>query len=126
MKALSVSSPKQQRGSIYTTLILVAMFALFLVSALKIAPAYMDNAIIKDAMEGIAANNDMETMSITEIRTALMRTLNTNSVDNFDAGNVVLVREGGEEFIDINYESRAPLFYNIEAVVVFKNRFPKS
>ena len=126
MKVLSVSSPKQQRGSIYTTLILVAMFALFLISALKIAPAYMDNGIIRDAMEGIAATNDMETMSIAEIRTALMRTLNTNSVENFDAENVVLVREGGEEFIDINYESRAPLFYNIEAVVVFKNRFPKS
>lgn len=105
-------------------MILVALFGLFLVAALKIAPAYIDNNVVENAMEGIQANNDIAAMSVNDIRTSLMRTLNTNNI-SFDASNVVLVREGGKEYIDINYESRVRLFYNIEAVVTFQNRFDK-
>ena len=126
MKTLRAKPVKSQRGSIYTTMILVVMFALFILAGLKIAPAYIDNNIVVNAMEGIAAEHPgYADMSIQDIRTDLMRTLNTNRVESITGENVVLVKEGGKEYIDVNYEARKPLFYNIEAVVVFKNRFEK-
>lgn len=125
MKALRASSAKAQRGSVYTTMILVALFGLVILAALKIAPAYIDDQSVTSTMESMAENPDFGTMSIADIRTGLMRTLNTNRVP-FDAANVVLVREGGNEYVDVNYESRKPLFYNIEAVVVFKHRYEKN
>lgn len=124
MKALRVRSAKHQRGSVYTTLILVALFGLVILATLKIVPAYVDDRAITNTMENIAAGNDFADMSISEVRTSLMRTLNTNRI-SFDANNVVLVREGGKEFVDVNYESRKPLFYNIDAVVKFEHRFNK-
>lgn len=86
----------------------------------------MDNNVVTNAMEGIIANNDFETMSVQDIKYDLQRSLTTNSIRDFDINNVVLTREGDDSFIDINYERREPLFYNIEIVVVFKNRFDKN
>ena len=125
MKSLRASSARAQRGSIYTTIILVVLFGMVILAALKIAPAYIDDQTVSGTLETISESDEFATMSITEIRQDLMRTLNTNRVD-FDASTVVLTKEGGKEYVDVNYESRKPLFYNIEAVVVFSHRFEKN
>lgn len=125
MKTMTARTARSQRGSIYTTLILVALFALVILAALKIVPAYIDDNTVASTMNGMVERKELGTMSISEVRSSLMRTLNTNRIENFDANNVVLVREDGKDYIDVNYESRKPLFYNIEAVVVFKHRYEK-
>jgi len=125
MKALRASSARAQRGSIYTTMILVVLFGLVILATLKIVPAYIDDSAINNTMEGIAESAEFKTMDIADVRSSLMRTLNTNRID-FQASNVVLTREGGSEYIDINYESRKSLFYNIDAVVKFQHRYEKN
>jgi len=125
MKANFRKLPQRQQGSFYSTVIIVAMFGIFLTAALKIAPAYMDNNVIKNTMEGITANNDLSEMTITDIRDSMMKTLNINNVAlNGDA--LQLVQEGSREYVDINYERRVPLFYNISAVVSFNHRYEKN
>jgi hypothetical protein len=124
MKSLRARSASSQRGSIYTTIILVVLFGMVILAALKTVPAYIDDSAIVGTMETIAATPEFETMSVADVRENLMKTLNTNRIE-FDSNNVVLVKEGGNEYIDVNYESRKPLFYNIEAVVVFQHRFEK-
>jgi hypothetical protein len=99
---------------------------MFLLSALKVAPSYMDNNVIVNAMDGMINNNDFESMSIAEVRSNLQRSLVTNNIREFDSSSVVLTREGNNNFVDINYESRVPLFYNIDIVVTFENRFDKN
>jgi hypothetical protein len=125
MKAMRASSARAQRGSVYTTMILVALFGLVILAALKIVPAYIDDNAIDNTMEGIAASAEFGTMSIADVRSSLMRTLNTNRID-FEASNVVLTKEGGNEYVDVNYESRKTLFYNIDAVVKFSHRYEKN
>lgn len=117
--------PKTQVGGFYSTVIIVAMFGLFLTAGLKLAPLYMDNNVIVDAMEGVIANNDISGMSVGEIRSALSRTLIVNNVD-LPGDAMTEVREGSTDYIVISYESRTPLFYNISAVVAFENRFAKN
>ncbi|HEY0963382.1 MAG TPA: DUF4845 domain-containing protein [Pseudomonadales bacterium] len=124
MKSLRVCSPKAQRGSAYTTMILVALFGIVILAVLKIAPAYVDDRAIAGTMENLAASSEFADMSINDVRSSLMRTLNTNRIE-FDPNNVVLVREGGNEYVDVNYESRKSLFYNIDAIVKFEHRFDK-
>ncbi len=125
MNVIASSTLQKQRGSAYSTMIMVVLIAMFLTAALKLAPAYLANNVINNAMASIAENNDMAVFSIGEIRSALMRTLDTNDIRGFNAANVQVVTEGSQEFVDINYERRVPLFYNIEAVVIFENRFDK-
>lgn len=124
MKILPFRSAAQQRGSVYTAMILAALVAIFLVLVLKLAPAYIDNNVITNAMQGIREENDIAAMSLPQIRTLLMRTLNTNRVE-LASSDIVVVRVGSKEYIDINYETRIPLFYNVDAVVKFDNRFDK-
>lgn len=124
MRKVQMKLPGSQQGSFYSTVIIVIMFGLFLTTALKITPAYLDNNIIVNAMEGVAANNELADMSVNEVRSALMRTLNTNNV-KLDAQSITIVRIGNQEFVDINYETTVPLFYNISALVSFSNRFEK-
>ncbi len=124
MKAGFRKLPQTQQGSFYSTAIIVAMFGIFLTAALKIAPAYMDNNVVVNTMDGIAANNDLATMSAREIQDSLMKTLNVNNVA-LPGDSIKVVREGGKEVVLIEYDTRIPLFYNISAVVSFSNRFEK-
>jgi hypothetical protein len=121
------ASLKRQTGaSVFGIVILLVIVGLFLLSALKVAPSYMDNNVIENTMEGIISNNDFRAMSISEIRAELQRSLVTNNIRDFEGSNVVLTREGNDSYVDINYESRVPLFYNISIVVTFENRFDKN
>lgn len=123
----SFKSSKRQNGASFLTIIfLLIIIGMVLLSGIKVAPAYMDNNVVNNAMEGIISNNDFESMGIGDIRADLQRALITNGIREFDGSNVVLTREGDNRYIDINYEYRTPLFYNIEVVVIFENRFDKN
>lgn len=117
--------PQRQIGSFYSTVIIVAMFGIFLTAALKLAPAYMDNGVVVNTMEGLAAEKDLGEMTITEIRADMLRSLGVNNV-TLSGDTITLVEEGGQEFVDIVYETKVPLFYNISALVSFNNRFEKN
>lgn len=121
------NSLRRQKGaSFFAIIILLVMVGMVLLFALKVAPAYMNNNVIVNAMDGMINNNDFESMSIAEVRSSLQRSLVTNNIRDFSTSNAVLTREGDDSFVDINYESRVPLFYNIDIVVVFENRFDKN
>lgn len=124
MKANYRTLPARQHGSFYSTVVIVAMFGIFLTVALKLAPAYMDNNVIVNAMEGVAANSSLKEMSVTEIREGLYKTLNVNNV-TLDGDAIKVVREGSREYVEISYERRIPLFYNVAALVSFSTRFDK-
>lgn len=126
MKKMRHSSLVSQRGSFYTGILMFAMFVLLLVCGMKIAPAYIDNNIVKSAVESLASTGELSSMSLTQLRTTLARNLNTNNIKDFDARNVTISREGDNEFVEINYEKRIHMFKNIDAVVSFSERFPKS
>ena len=125
MKAIRRAMPQKQQGSFYSTVIIVAIFGLVLAATLKVAPLYMDNKVVVNAMDGVIANNDIAEMTVAEIRSSLARTLRVNNVD-LPADAIKDVREGNKNYIVISYERRTPLFYNISAVVSFNNRFEKN
>ena len=126
-KNISKCSTRYQQGaSIFALIFFLVIVGMVLLSALKVVPAYMDNNVIVNAVEDMIANNDFEEMSLAEVRSDLQRSLITNGIRDFESSYVVLTREGDDRFIDINYEARAPLFYNIEIIVVFANRFDKN
>lgn len=126
MSRMRKTGYKSQRGaSIYSMIMLGALMGLVLIAVLRLVPPYLDNNVIINAMEGIIANNDMSEISITQIRTDVIRSINVNGMRNFDPSNIQLTMENGREYVDINYESRVDIFYNIDAIVSFENRFEK-
>lgn len=124
MKKMCVNPGRQAGASLWGTMLLVGLIGLVLTVALKIAPAYLSNNVVVNAMNGVIANNDIRTMDIAEIRNDVMRTVRTNRID-FNPADIKVVRENNIEYIDINYETRVDIMYNVDAVVSFENRFNK-
>lgn len=116
-------SPKSQQGSMYTTVMVVALVGIVAIAGLKAIPAYMDNGVVVGTIEAMDERNELEKMNVREIRAALQRTLITNGIRDFDPLNIQLISEDGERYVTINYEVRSPLFMNIDLVVVFDDRF---
>ena len=125
MNKIRMSPVRQLGASLWGTMLLVGLIGLVLTMGLKIIPAYLSNNVIVNAINGVIANNDIKTMGIAEIRNDLMRTVRTNRIENFNPANVTVTRENSLEYLDVNYETRVHLMYNIDAVVVFNNRFNK-
>ena len=122
----AISSPgygKQRGASFLAAMIMLALLGLFILASLKLAPAYVDHNVIMNTLENIKANNNMNDMSIREIRSSLSRTLITNNIRDFDTNAITLIEENnGNTYINIEYESRVELFYNISALVHFEDR----
>ena len=124
MKISTSGRPQFQQGaSVFSLLLIAAMVGMFLLAGLKLTPAYMDNNVITNGVEGALANNNLDEISIGQFRSEVMKTVNVNRVDGFDSSSIIFTEEGNLEYIDVNYETRVPLFYNIDAVVKFENRF---
>src|SRR5687768_15337142 len=97
-------NPARQLGaSLWGIMLLVGLIGLVLTMALKIAPAYLTNNVIVNAMNGVIANNDIKTMQIAEIRNDVMRTVRTNRIEGFSPASIVVTRENSVEYIDVNY-----------------------
>jgi Domain of unknown function (DUF4845) len=125
MNRITTQMPARQRGALYATVILLVLVGSVITAALKIIPAYSNDKIVQSAMEAITERADYTTMSISEIRSEVSRSLQVNRVENFNTENVNLTREAGKEYIDIVYETRVPMVANISAVVAFSKRYDK-
>ena len=125
MKQLGSKPMAGQRGSFYTTVIMLVLLGSVLTCALKVVPLFLNNSVVRNSMESIAAKADYKTMTIGDIRKEMLRSLTVNKVEGFDADRILLTRESGSEYIDINYEARVKIVANIYAMVEFTNRFNK-
>ncbi len=125
MRHFNTQLPARQRGALYAAVILLLLVGAVITATLKIVPAYNDNNIVKAAVESIAARPEHKTMSISDIRKEVLRSLRVNNIENFDADDVKSTREAGKDYIDVVYETSVPMVANISAVVSFNYRYNK-
>ena len=78
----------------------------------------MDDAVISNAINNLVETDEIEGMSMREIRQYVARTMQANRV-SFSGDYLEEVEEGGVDYIQVQYESRVSLFSNIDAIVKF-------
>ena len=111
--------PRKQTGaSLFAIIVVMTLLAVIIISALKISPAYMDDAVISNAINNLVETDEIEGMSMREVRQYVARTMQANRV-SFSGDYLEEVEEGGVDYIQVQYESRVSLFSNIDAVVKF-------
>ena len=126
MNKINSQLPSRQRGSMYVTLFMLLLLGCVITFALKVAPAYTGNAILKSSMSAIMAKKEFKDMDIAELRSELSKSLRVNSVDGFETTNMKITHEAGKDYADITYEIRNHLAANMSVVVEFNNRFDKN
>jgi NurA-like 5'-3' nuclease len=125
MRTLKRQFPATQRGSFYTGLVMILVFGGLLTVALKMAPSYIDDRVLNSTMTEMEESGELKNLALGETRTKLKSSLDRNGIDNFDTRAVEQVKEGNLDFIEVKYETRVHLFWNIDAVMVFNHRYAK-
>src|SRR5690554_7141227 len=104
----------QQGLSPLGVLLVVLLFAFFMMSGLKLLPHYIDYSQLKKVYQNINTQPTIDAMSPQEVYSAISRALTINSMGDFDIKeNTVLSRETGKLQVGLDYEVREHLFSNI-------------
>ncbi|MDA9909613.1 DUF4845 domain-containing protein [Gammaproteobacteria bacterium] len=114
----------QQGASLYALIVVMTLLGILILAGLKIAPAYMDDQVISNALQNLKESGELSKMSLRDVRTYVTRTAQTNG-GTFASDGIDQVEEGGIDYLVVDYESRVPMFSNIDAVVKFNYRIEK-
>ena len=114
----------QQGASLYALIVVMTLLGILILAGLKIAPAYMDDQVISNALQNLKESGELSKMSLRDVRTYVTRTAQTNG-GSFASDGIDQVEEGGVDYLVVEYESRVPMFSNIDAVVKFNYRIEK-
>lgn len=122
------SGYSQQKGlSTAGWMIAVALFGFFLTLILKLSPAYIENMGLRSAMKSMVNKNpDLHTMSKNEIYRQLSNYFTINGVRNHRPEDMSIDRQRDRTLINHSYETRIPLFFNVDAMLTFRNQIDSS
>ena len=112
--------PQAVRGfNIWALSINLLLLGAILVMALRVVPSYLDYPTVRDLITRAAEEHDPRTETLTDLRSRLVKLLNTNQVKDTKIGEIEVYRERG--VIDANYEKRFPLFWILDRVMKFED-----
>lgn len=113
----------RQRGiSLLSLLIVLSVSAFFLNCAIRLIPIYVDNITVRSALSRLGEDATLSTMTKSEIRRKLDKHFEVNNIRGKPAQSISVEKTVSTTFINVNYEERVNIIFNIDAVVVFKNQ----
>jgi cell division protein FtsB len=111
---------RSQRGMGLLGMLLIAiMVGFFVMSAIRIAPGYLQYLSVRDIVIRVAEEYQEEQDTIADIRRKIADYFNTNQIKAIDPREVEITRKEGRVIIDASYEERIPLVWRIDAVVKY-------
>lgn len=115
---------RQQLGmSLLGMLIIVIMAGFFVMSAIRMAPAYFEYLSVRDIISRTAVDPESADENIGDIRRKFQAIFHTNQITWLKAQEVDIFRKDGKTYIDARYEVRLPMFWRIDAVLKFDDLF---
>ena len=124
MKANNLKSIKHQRGlGMLQWALVIAIAGFFLLFAFKVVPLYFENNYVKTALRSLQNSGEkLEQMTDAEITKKLTNFYMINNVrSEGPTKNIKIERESEKAVVTVDYETRVPLFYNIDLVLSFQN-----
>lgn len=118
-----------QRGASFMQILLVLIVGgIFFTVGFKLFAPYADHATIRSIVEDITLDQEELKKPISQIKRDIERRLTINqtripkSPDGENPGLIITQKESTLTFA-LNYEFRVPMFYNVDAVVMFNEEF---
>ena len=121
MRGIMPPTPARQRGAgILTMLVCIALFGAVALSALRLAPVYMEYGVIKKELQSVAHELEGTQASPREVWRRLSKRLSINSIDDIEEEDLVVDMVDGERRIVIEYEVVRPFLANISFLLTFR------
>jgi Tfp pilus assembly protein PilE len=118
---MNIQAISKQRGITLIGFIMVmAVVGIFLFFGMRLFPVYAQHFSAVTDLKAACAESDASRATLQEMRNKLDRRFNISYVDNVDTGkDLKIVKQGDKKFLNIKYEVRKPLIYNLDFVAVF-------
>lgn len=116
---------KRQRGiSMPLLVLIIAIGGFFLLCAFRLVPVYVENRYVVAALNSLADDPEqLHSMSAGQIRQTLQRFYQINNVNSpGPTQNINVDKRSANTVVNINYETRVPLLWNIDLLVSFENQ----
>jgi len=105
---------KRQKGlSTIGIIVVIGIFAVFVVTFFKVFPMYYGNFKLKAALEKIQSDNSLDPKSKHEIWTSLQKRLYVDEVRGVNRENVQMERKDGKTTVTVTYETRDDFLGNL-------------
>lgn len=111
---------RKQRGITLMGFIMVATIAgFFALIGFKLFPAYSEYYGVVQAMKSVAATQGADKMDLRDLQRALQKRFDIGYVDTVEGKDATLIKDNGPVKLNINYEYRKELLYNLDYVAKF-------
>lgn len=119
--------PFKQKGiSLVTGLVILVFVALLAITVIRIIPLYYDNYVVNHILEKIKVDPAAKNLTSNQLKDKVFQALQDERIQDVSRQNISVERLSRSMVIDIKYERRTRLFYNIDAVVSFSNHLEKA
>lgn len=104
-------------------LMVLIVLAAAITLTLRLAPHYIDFYTVKSVIQGLPAQ-EVRTMSRSSLLEALKKRFKINNLRDFDIRDIIdLQRSRDNTVLEVRYERREHLFFNVDVVISFHERF---
>ena len=118
---MQMQTMKVQRGiTLIGFIMLLAVVGVFLFVGFKLFPVYAEYYSAVTDLKASCKESDAPTANLQQMRNKLDRRFNISYVDSIDTKkDVKLIVDGDTRMLNIKYEVRKPLIYNLDFVAKF-------
>lgn len=117
---ISQAIGKQRGITLLGFIMVMAVVGVFAFVGFKLFPVYAEYYSAVTDLKAVCKEPDASTASVQDMRNKLDRRFNISYVSSIDTvKNVKLIRNGDVKSLNIKYEVRRPLVYNLDFVAKF-------
>lgn len=113
MNTMKSTRHRQKGLSSAGWLALAGIFALIIISVLRVFPIYMDNFTIKSVLTSIQEDAKIDPKSRRAIWESINKRLYINEIRSIKREHVKMTRKNGKTTVTISYETRRPYIGNL-------------
>lgn len=103
-------------------LLVIVLVGFGMLCSFKMIPAYVENRFIQQALRSLPTGDELTGMTKGEIKRSLSNFYTINNVRSEGSSHIEVERTQNKTLVNINYEVRVPLIYNIDVVMRFVNQ----
>lgn len=125
MRHSALSSPaRRQRGlTAMGGLLVLVLIVAGITLTLKLAPHYIDYYTMQSVLDGLPAE-EMRSVSRTGLQDMLEKRFKINNLRDFKIRDIISLERSREgTVLQLRYERREHLFFNIDVVITFEKRY---
>ena len=119
MKRSALGNRRQAGFTFWSIVFYVLVLGSAMVLALRNAPSYLEYRTVRDIMERAVSEWDPNSQSTRQVKTRIRKLLKTSQIYAIKAEDVKIYRDKNDVVLDANYETRFPLFWIVDGVMVF-------